>query len=416
MTGRRARYVWRHHDFRWLATGQGLSWLGDAFLPVALAVGVLGHGGRAADLGIVLATGMAARLVCMLAGGVWADRLPPQRIMVAADLVRLLASVGLAVQFARGSWSVWSVAALMAVAMAAGAFFLPAFTSLKPNLVPEAERQRANGTLTMLQTGAQLAGPAAAGVLVGLWGAPVGFAINAASFVVSAVCVTRVRVAPERAARAGFVRELRGGLDAITSRPWLRAGILGATAYHLANGVVLVLVPVVALRELGGAHAVGLVESAAGLGGLLGGAVGVRIRVRRPLVTAWTVLVVLPVGLLTYVWPGVLWAVLAGTAAGFCGLMLMDVLWETVVQAQVSRHELARVASWDALASWVMIPLGNALAGPLIVHLGTRTTMTACAVWMALAALTPLLTHETWRMTTRRPADTEARATTRAPA
>ncbi|KNX37602.1 MFS transporter [Luteipulveratus halotolerans] len=393
-----ARHVWRHHDFRWLAVGQGLSWFGDGFMPVALAVGLLAHGGSASDLGVVLAIGMGARLVCTLIGGVWADRLAPQRIMVVADLVRMAAAAGLATLFASGQWTVWAVAGLVALAMAAGSFFTPAFTALKPTLVPPDERQASNGMLTILKTGAQLAGPTVAGAVVALWGAPVGFAVNAASFIVSAVCVVRVRARPERAVRTGFASELAGGLTAIRSRPWLRAGIVGASLYHLGNGVVLVLIPVLAMRELGGAHAVGLVESAAGLGGLLGGLFAMRVRVRRPLLLAWPMLTVLPLGLLTYVWPTLLLPVLAGTVVGFVALMFLEVLWETTVQAHVAADQLARVASWDVLASFVMLPLGNTLAGPLADRFGAGPTMAVACGWMVLAALSPLLTRGTWQV------------------
>lgn len=393
--------VWREHDFRWLATGQGLSWVGDAFQPVALAVAVLAHGGSAGDLGIPLATSMVARLLCSLAGGVWADRLTPQRIMVVVDVVRLLAAAGLALLFASGTWSVWSLSALLAVSGAAAAFFTPAMIALKPNLVPVGLRQSCNGVLTMLQTGAGVVGPMTAGAVVAVFGAPAGFTVNAVSFACSAVCVTRVRARPRREERSGFLAELRGGLTAIRSRPWLRAGIVSAGAYHLGNGVVLVLMPVVAMRSLGGAHAVGLAESAAGLGGLVGGVIAMRIRVARPLLLAWPMLTVLPLGLMSYVWPKTLPAVLLGTMLGFVALMFLDVLWETTIQAHVPPQQLARVGSWDILTSFVMIPLGNALAGPLSARFGTGTVMTVCCAYMALCALTPLLTRSTWQVSTR---------------
>src|SRR6478736_6243839 len=80
-------------DVRLLLVGQGLSWVGDAFNPIALSVAVVLSGGGAAELGVILASGVVARLLCSLVGGVWADRITPHRIMVVADLARA-ASVG----------------------------------------------------------------------------------------------------------------------------------------------------------------------------------------------------------------------------------------------------------------------------------------------------------------------------------
>ena len=84
---------WGSRDFRLLLGGQGLSWLGDAFQPIALSVAVISSGGSATDLGLLLASGILARLGCTLIGGVWADRVRPQSIMIASDLVRAAAAV-----------------------------------------------------------------------------------------------------------------------------------------------------------------------------------------------------------------------------------------------------------------------------------------------------------------------------------
>src|SRR6476469_5672225 len=92
----------RSAPFRLLAAGQGLSWLGDALVTVALAVAIVQRGGTASDLGVVIGTGMATRMALMLLGGVWADRLRPQRLMVLCDVVRAATQLLLAVELAKG--------------------------------------------------------------------------------------------------------------------------------------------------------------------------------------------------------------------------------------------------------------------------------------------------------------------------
>src|SRR6476619_5422701 len=143
-------------DVRLLLMGQGLSWVGDAFNPIALSVAVVLSGGGAAELGVILASGVVARLLCTLVGGVWADRVTPHRIMVLADLTRAASVGGLALAFAAlGDPPV----ALAAVTSGAGAFFYPAFVSLRPLIVPVEGLQPANGAISFLQSSAQVAGP-----------------------------------------------------------------------------------------------------------------------------------------------------------------------------------------------------------------------------------------------------------------
>lgn len=86
-------------DFRLLAAGQALSWWGNGFQTIALAAAVVLSGGGAGQLGVVMACSVLAMLACTLFGGVWADRLQPRTVMVAADLIRMVSVAGMAVLF-----------------------------------------------------------------------------------------------------------------------------------------------------------------------------------------------------------------------------------------------------------------------------------------------------------------------------
>ena len=253
--------------FRLLAAGQGLSWFGDAFAPIALAVAVVAGGGSASELGLVLAATMTARLAGTLLGGVWADRLAPGRIMVVSDLVRAASALAIAGYFATGQDSLALLCGLAAVTGGAAAFFGPAFVSLRPLLVAVDRRHAANATLNILQNSAFILGPAAAGVFVAWAGAPWAFVVNAVSFLVSAATVAAIRVEAPRPPRVGMLAELREGWHEVTSRYWLLAGLLAATAYHAAFGAVVVLIDVIAVRDLGGPTALGWISAASGAGG-----------------------------------------------------------------------------------------------------------------------------------------------------
>ncbi|NHN54416.1 MFS transporter [Calidifontibacter sp. DB0510] len=392
------RRVLRHHDVRWLMLGQGLSWLGDGFVSVALAVAVLTHGGSAADLGLPIGATMAGRLIFSLVGGVWADRLPPTVIMVSSDLVRAALAAAVAWMFATGDWNLAILTVTFGLFGAVSAFFMPAMMSLKRDLVEPAERQKLNGLLSSLQTGAAIAGPVLAGGLVAIAGAPIGFAANAASFVISALCVLRVRARPERAEPARFLADLRGGFSAIVDRPWLSAQILMALVYHVGNGAALVLIQVIAVQSLGGARAVGLTEAAIGLGSLLGALLGTWVRPRRPLVCTVPFLVSTPLGMLPLVRPWPLPVVLVGLALGFAGLMVYGVVYETVVQQEVPGQLYARVASWDQLGSWAVIPLSSALGGVLAASYGAGRVLAVCVALMTLACLAPLFVRASWHV------------------
>src|SRR5687767_11155613 len=126
-------------DFRLLATGQALSWMGNGFQTIALAVAVVMTGGGPGDLGTVMACSILAMLACSLFGGVWADRLQPQRVMILSDAVRFVAVSGMAVMFGTGNRSLPLLCALAAVSAGAGSFFVPAMTSLK-TMVTTVER------------------------------------------------------------------------------------------------------------------------------------------------------------------------------------------------------------------------------------------------------------------------------------
>jgi hypothetical protein len=189
--------------------------------------------------------------------------------------------------------------------------------------------------------------------------------------------------------------EMGEGWIEIRTRDWLLSGVLAATVYHVANGVVLVLAQVVAVQQLGGARSVGVIAAAEGLGGFLGAAVALRVKPRRMLLAGWVTLPLMTLWVLAYVIPGTLGAVLAGAVVGYAGLIFFDVCWETAIQDHVPHHVLARVASWDTLTSFLGMPLGNALAGPLAHSFGMDRVLIGCAGVLLLASLSPLLAKGT---------------------
>ena len=149
-------------------------------------------------------------IVLLLAGGVVTDRFDRRRVMLAADLIRGVAVGTLAVLALTDSLEIWQIVALSAVYGAGTAFFGPAFDAIVPQILAEDELAQANALDQLVRPIAfRLIGPALGGWLVASIGAGSAFALDAASFIVSAVAVQFARTA----ARGADVGRLGGGRD-----------------------------------------------------------------------------------------------------------------------------------------------------------------------------------------------------------
>jgi MFS-type transporter involved in bile tolerance (Atg22 family) len=126
------------------------------------------------------------------------------------------------------------------------------------------------------------------------------------------------------------------------------------------------------------------------VGGVIGGVIAMRFRPRRLLLAGFCALGLMPFWAATYVWPGVLSGVMAGAVLGFAGLTFFGVAWDTALQDHIPHHLLARVASWDILTSFVGMPVGNALAGPLADRFGTHVVLLGAAAVLLVAGLAPV--------------------------
>ncbi len=397
------RRVLRHQDFRYLFLGQAASAIGDQVVIVALALFITRKTGSATDLGLVLAAQSLPMVALMLFGGVWADRLPRQKIMLATDVVRAALHLTVAVLIFAGTITILEIVLIEAAFGACRAFFQPAYTGLVPQTVPESMILDATALTASTQNLAIMIGPALSTALVLGLGAGEAFLFDAATFVISAALLVRVharvrggaRVAP---ASGSLLRDLRAGWREVVSRPWVWVTISAFT------GVVLVLytqwyalAPVVARDLYGSAGVFGVLESVAGAGAVLGALVAVRWRPARPLFVG--LFLVLP-------WPvmGTVFALHAPLALVVCsaltvgfGFALFGIWWETSLARHIPPHALSRVSSYDWVGSLALLPVGFVLAGPLASALGARTVLvagSAITVVLVGVALLPRSTRE----------------------
>src|SRR5271165_912564 len=186
------RRVLRYRDFRLLWLAQSTSVIGDNIVLVALALFVIERTGSATDLGLVLAAQALPLVAFLLVGGVWGDRLPRHRVMVATDLVRFALHALLAALIFADTVAIWQLVVIEILFGSAEAFFRPAANGLLPQTVPEADIQPATAVTSMSSNVSEFAGPALATVLVLGAGAGWAFGLDAATFVLSALLLTQV--------------------------------------------------------------------------------------------------------------------------------------------------------------------------------------------------------------------------------
>ncbi|HEX4805024.1 MAG TPA: MFS transporter [Conexibacter sp.] len=390
--------LWRETDFRWLFLSQTISTTGDRLVLVALALLVTERTGSTTDLGIVVAAQTTALVTFLLVGGVWADRLPRHRIMVSTDLIRAALHTLLAVLIFADALEIWALVAIEACFGAAEAFFRPAYSGLVPQTVPEELIQEANAANGLTQTLAEFAGPALATVLVLTLGTGTAFAIDAATFVVSAGLLALVRPRPrgERVERTSLAAELRDGWREVRSRAWVWVTI-AVFACHLVLGFApyVVLGPTVAADRYGDAGLWGWVAASVGLGTAAGALLALRWRPRLPLRTG--ILATVPFGLvlLAFALGAPLAAVVPCAVAAGLGLSLFGVWWETALAQRIPPEALSRVASYDWMGSFALLPPGLVLIGVLAEAVGATTVMAVAGATASLLVLLALLPRET---------------------
>ncbi len=369
-------------EFRLLFAGKTVSSFGDQLVPVTLAFAVLDLTGSVTDLGVVLAAQTVPLAIFVLLGGVWADRLPRQLVMLTSDAVRALAQGTTAVLLLNGDARIWELAALQAVYGAAEAFFGPASTALVPQTVAESDLQQANALLGLSGNVATVLGPAVAGVIVVTIGPGWGLGADSATFVASALFLSKLPItSPPVQARSSTWHELRAGWRAFRSRTWLWVTVVYFTLFlATVSGPLQVLGPAVARQALGGAGSWAAISAALGVGSLFGGVLGLRWRPRYPLRAAFIGFLIGTPALVAAVAAHAPVSVIVAVALidGGTGTFF-NTVWFTALQRGVSQEELSRVSSWDYLGSIALLPLGQAASGPIAAAIGLSTTLFAAA-------------------------------------
>jgi MFS family permease len=380
-------------EFRKLFFGQATSVVGVMFTVVALPFAVLQIGGSPTDIGIVEAANLVPLAIFLLIGGVWADRLPRQKVMLVADFVRTILQMSAAALLISGVAHVWHLA-LLGVGMGiCEAFFRPSYTGLVPQVVSTPRLRQANALQGLVMSSSISIGALFAGVFVAAVGPGWAIGIDGLTYLVSAWFLWRLRpvgflgragagVAWRHGSAAGrrFSRDLAAGWREFTSHTWLWVMVLGASLFLFAiQGPIEVLGPVVARDAYDGARTWGLIMAAMGAGQIVGGVLSLRWRPLRPMfvIAAGMSLAALPVALLAVEAPA--WTLYVSLAAMGVEWGLYDPFWTTCMQSEVAPEMISRVSAYDYLGSLAFFPAGLALAGPLAGAFGISSVLWASA-------------------------------------
>jgi predicted MFS family arabinose efflux permease len=385
-------------DFRLLLADRLIAPASVGFSMVGVSFAVLKATNSATDLSYVLAAQIAPSLVFALIGGVAADRFPPQRVIVAANLLMALGEGTFGLLVLTGRPPLLAMIGLEAITGTGVAIFYPASQALLPRLVPRDLLQEASAISRLAMNTGQMSGAAVAGLLVAAAGAGWALLLCGIGMVTTVPLLLSIRGSDRVPAQAqaqaqaqapSMLTELREGWSEFRSHTWLWVIVAQFCVVMMAwYGAFSVLGPVVAREHLGGPAAWGAITAADAFGLIAGGLASLRFTPRRPMlfvVLTGGAVAISPLSL-AMVLP------LAAVCVASFGLgvfvEMMMVQWTVTMARNIPSDKLARVSSYDVLGSVMAMPAGALIAGPLGTAIGiSRAQYLAAAAIIVASAL-----------------------------
>ncbi|QGF26989.1 MFS transporter [Pantoea eucalypti] len=383
--------AFHYPSFRYLFFGRLFTVLGNGIAPIALAFAVLDMDGSASDLGVVVASRSLFNVLFLLVGGVVADRYSRSRVLVVSALIAAVSQAFVAWTVLEGSATVISLTLLGALNGAASGIALPASSALVPQVVPAQHLRQANAFIQLSVYGGTVLGASLGGVMTSAVGPGWGLAIDALGFAVSAPLYFLMRVSPNKGGtmQGNILRDIKEGWAEFAGRSWIWSIVLQFAIINVAfNGIVEVYGPIIADASFGRAQW-GMIVAAQSAGLIAGSFLAMKWHPRRDLLIGAMLagLCALPIMMLG------LNASAAWLIAGFfiagVSLGLFGVTWAHSLQTHIPADKLARVYAYDAMGSFISIPIGQLVAGPLAAQYGTDNVllMSALAVVIVTAAV-----------------------------
>ena len=395
-------------DFRLLLAERLIAPASVGFSMVGVSFAVLNATGSSSDLSFVLAAQIAPSLVFALIGGVAADRFPPQRVILAANVIMALGEGTFGLLVLAGRPALWAMICLEALTGTGMALFYPASQALLPRLVPPGMLQEASAISRMAMNTGLMSGAAAAGLLVAAAGP--GWALSLCGIGMTSTVPMLLAIRSGRGDlrhRTGqaadgethpapnMLTELREGWAEFRSHTWLWVIVAQFCVVMMAwYGAFQVLGPVVAREHLGGPAAWGAITAADSFGLITGGLISLRFTPRRPtlfVVVIGGAVAISPLSL-AMVLPLPTVCVASFSLGVFIEMMMVQ--WTVTMARNIPPDKLARVSSYDVLGSVMAMPAGALIAGPLGAAIGTSAAQYAAAAAIVIASALALIPRD----------------------
>jgi MFS family permease len=382
----------RHRNFQLFITGQGISLIGSWMTRLATGWLVYRLTQSAFLLGVV---SFASQIVPFLLGpvaGVWVERLERRNLLLVTQAAACVQSLALAGLTLTHRITLWEIIALSAFQGLINAFDMPGRHSFLIQMVEDRnDLASAIAINSAVTNGTRLVGPAIAGLVIAAVGEGWCFLIDGVSYfaVIASLLMMSVKPAAVSEIRQSMLEEIREGWSYVRASIPIRTVLLFFMWISLMGYPYMVLMPVFAAQMLrGGAHTLGWLTCASGVGALLS-AVWLAsqkhtVRVIRAFPFAGATL---GVALILFGMSHTLWlSLFVLVFAGF-GLMQIASASNTVIQALVHDDKRARVMSYYAMAFFGAAPIGSILAGAVAHRIGAPITIIGTGLFCVAGAL-----------------------------
>ena len=349
--------------------------IGAAAFPIVLAIAVLDNGGTASSLGLILAARALSGTVFMLAGGVWADRLPRKWIMIGADTFRALICIFL-LFFTAENLPLWAIGLLVFLMGLGDSFGMPAGTAIVPSLLPDHLLPAGNVAKGVVSKVGTIVGPGIGGFSAALIGADKTFAVIATLFLIGTAMLFTLDERKEpivQVHKPSFMTDLREGLKLVWKIKWIAAGIAMAT-FQLMVIVAAenVLLPVITRREFGTDSVFAASAAMFSAGGVISAITAIKLKIAKPGLVAISLWALFGIAPLVLAFPISPTFVIVGYFIAGLSIGGWEAFWVTAVQREVPQEMQGRVFSIDFVGSGGLMPVGMALVGPAATLFGER--------------------------------------------
>ncbi|CNI16430.1 MULTISPECIES: MFS transporter [Yersinia] len=389
-----SRHLFHYAPFRNLFFARLLTVLGNGIAPIALAFAVLDIGGSATDLGLVVAARSIFNVAFLLIGGVLADRYSRSIVLLSSSTIAALSQGVVAWLVLDGTATIIGLAVLGTINGAAAGIALPASSAMVPQTVPAYHLRAANAFIQVGIYAGTIMGASLGGILTSTIGPGWGLAVDALGFAAAAPLYFFIRINPALAVESNrhILQDLRDGWREFIAHSWVWSIVAQFTIVNAAfSGVVMILGPIVADASFGRVGW-GAMVAAQSIGLITGSFIALRWRPRRDLFIGVMLvsLCAIPIILLSMISSTAI--LMAGFFIAGVGFGQFGVVWANALQTHIPADKLARVYAYDALGSFIAIPVGELAAGPLAMRYGSSTVLFASAVAVVIATIAASLT------------------------